>query len=303
MDAHRFDSFARATARCTTRRQVLRVVAAGVLAGWLPRSARAAAFQEAGPCGGLTDCGGVCVELRGDPLNCGGCGIACAAGESCVDGGCLLIEFPPEAPTGCNEGLTLCNGECLVIDGGDPFNCGGCGVACAAGGSCFNGVCVPPEEVPPQSGGCGEGMPSCGGVCTDLLTDPLNCGACGVVCADSACAGGECGAPPGPCAPGFTDCGGSCVDLLTSNGNCGTCGTICELGETCGGGGACVPAVVACPDGQPPCGEVCAEKIPIQTIAAPAASSAATTRRVSTACACRPRRCAARAGRIAAAAA
>jgi hypothetical protein len=37
-----------------------------------------------------TDCGGTCTDTRSDPASCGGCGMACAAGEICVDGGCQV---------------------------------------------------------------------------------------------------------------------------------------------------------------------------------------------------------------------
>jgi hypothetical protein len=37
---------------------------------------------------GETECSGACVVLGGDNVHCGTCGVACASGESCVDGGC-----------------------------------------------------------------------------------------------------------------------------------------------------------------------------------------------------------------------
>ena len=40
--------------------------------------------ESAGGCKqGLTGCGGVCIDLNTDPAHCGGCGVACAAGEMC----------------------------------------------------------------------------------------------------------------------------------------------------------------------------------------------------------------------------
>ncbi|MBI5502489.1 MAG: hypothetical protein HY907_19755 [Deltaproteobacteria bacterium] len=37
---------------------------------------------------GETDCGGVCVDLLFDELNCGACGSACSAGQTCLRGSC-----------------------------------------------------------------------------------------------------------------------------------------------------------------------------------------------------------------------
>jgi hypothetical protein len=42
-----------------------------------------------GACGvGLTMCGGACVDLLADELNCGACGSACSAGQTCLRGIC-----------------------------------------------------------------------------------------------------------------------------------------------------------------------------------------------------------------------
>jgi hypothetical protein len=47
-----------------------------------------AAFQDCAA-QGLTDCGGVCVDTSTDSANCSFCGTACAAGTSCIGGGCV----------------------------------------------------------------------------------------------------------------------------------------------------------------------------------------------------------------------
>jgi hypothetical protein len=45
--------------------------------------------------GGATDCGSACVDTADDPANCGGCGLACAAGETCASGTCQLLSAWP----------------------------------------------------------------------------------------------------------------------------------------------------------------------------------------------------------------
>lgn len=49
-----------------------------------------------------------------------------------------------------------------------------------------------------SSGGCPDGLADCyGNGCDDVLSeDPLNCGACGVSCAEGGCNAGVCGPPP-----------------------------------------------------------------------------------------------------------
>jgi hypothetical protein len=37
-----------------------------------------------------TSCNGTCADTRNDPAHCGGCGIACAAGEACTEGTCQV---------------------------------------------------------------------------------------------------------------------------------------------------------------------------------------------------------------------
>jgi len=51
-------------------------------------------------------CGQVCVGVATDPMNCGGCGIPCAAGQICEGGACRCLSG------------TLCNGSCLPPDAG-----------------------------------------------------------------------------------------------------------------------------------------------------------------------------------------
>src|SRR5579883_628037 len=62
-------------------------------------------------------------------------------------------------------------------------------------------------------GGCSGGLSKCGAVCTDVTSDPNNCGGCGMACpAGAGCTHGICGSCP---PDGTTLCNGQCVNLQT----------------------------------------------------------------------------------------
>lgn len=92
---------------------------------------------------------------------------------------------------------------------------------------------------------CATGQRPCGGRCVNPLTDPTNCGGCGVVCpgrpgASATCAAGRCGIT---CTAGFADCdhnpsNGCERDLRGDVVNCGACGVRCSAMP--GGTVACV---------------------------------------------------------------
>jgi len=90
-------------------------------------------------------CGVFCVDVSGDPANCGACGRACAAppgtSVACRAGSCVVGS--------CLPGFADCNGQaadgCEVNTGSDALNCGRCGAACAAGATCTDGVCGRPS--------------------------------------------------------------------------------------------------------------------------------------------------------------
>lgn len=50
-------------------------------------------------------CGQRCLDVTSDPTNCGGCGIPCAAGQTCVAGACR-----------CADGMGDCNGDCVALE-------------------------------------------------------------------------------------------------------------------------------------------------------------------------------------------
>ncbi|HEU0114300.1 MAG TPA: MXAN_6577-like cysteine-rich protein [Thermomicrobiales bacterium] len=136
---------------------------------------------------GTTLCGDVCIDLQTDVNNCGACGHVCPPAQpgfvsDCAAGNCFFRRAP--APP-CDSGLTRCAAGCVNL-ASDPANCGACGTACAAGQTCFNGICANEHR-------CDPGLTRCGDSCVDLATDAANCGACGVACAtDEICFAGVC---------------------------------------------------------------------------------------------------------------
>lgn len=59
----------------------------------------------------------VCVDLAETLEHCGTCGSVCGAGRKCEDGQCV-----------CTNGLSECEGECIVLTSTE--NCGACGTSC-----------------------------------------------------------------------------------------------------------------------------------------------------------------------------
>jgi len=162
-----------------------------------------------------------CVDMSTNVFACGGCTTVCLDGERCVDGRCAYGT--------CLNGGTFCEAPdggrsaCVTNFSSDWRHCGGCHAAC--GGpyeSCDNGRCVPPS----CEGYCGGfGLDGSDGStadcqyvycvetgCTEVTSDPANCGGCGASCTGSQffwwdayqCRRGQCACSPtaNPCGPG-----------------------------------------------------------------------------------------------------
>jgi len=145
---------------------------------------------------GWTDCGNLdCTHLSSDPLNCGACGNVCESGV-CEGRACV------PADTTCAAGLTYCPAKSDVVSqpagcydlSSDYTHCGSCDTSCpiASAGPmvCIEGQC---------QHYCETGLSVCTAppaaiFCTDLSSDPKNCGTCGTVCESEVCEAGACAA-------------------------------------------------------------------------------------------------------------
>jgi hypothetical protein len=126
----------------------------------------------------------------------------------------------------------------LLPRGGGPCppGMGLCAGSCCPGKCCGNQCCIAPKEC------CING-------CTDVLSDPRNCGACGHACPANqpTCSRGLC-CPTGQsnsdgicCPTGLTNCGGACVDTKNDLQHCGSCNP-CPAGSTSCQDWACYPS-------------------------------------------------------------
>jgi hypothetical protein len=91
--------------------------------------------------GTQTACGGACVFLERDPLNCGACGTRCPSTNGtaqCLGRLCTIA---------CAPGFGNCDG--MAANGCESnlresrLHCGGCGNECPLGRTCMLGMCAP----------------------------------------------------------------------------------------------------------------------------------------------------------------
>jgi hypothetical protein len=106
------------------------------------------------------------------------------------------------------------------------------------------GACAQHQDL---GGGCFPGANVCQEQCSDPISDPGNCGGCGIVCATGqVCSSGQCSVQG--CANGLTNCSGACVDVNQDIRHCGSCGNACPAGFNCGN-----LTCYACPPGTTYC--------------------------------------------------
>ena len=189
--------------------------------------------------GGLTDCGGTCVDTQTNVNHCGGCDNACDLANTdeidCVAGACVVVS--------CSDGWADCDGDDATgceTELGTVDDCSDCGDACEfanAGAACEDGSCV--------MGECDAGWADCdadaANGCETELGTVDDCGGCGDACSydnasglctEGACEMGACDANYGDC---NADAADGCETALTSNDNCGACGNTCGPLENCTG--------------------------------------------------------------------
>jgi hypothetical protein len=220
----------------------------GLLLGLLVMLLTSACTDNKADClGDAKVCGGTCVELVSDNLNCGACGTACGAGLVCSSGSCQVT---------CAVGLVKVAGAC-VNPLTDRTHCGATassgGTACDAGSVCSAGSCAL---------SCQAGLVDCNGKCVDTLSDRNHCGAAAACAGGSSCAAGQLcssGSCQLSCATGQVEVAGACVDPLTDRSHCGattsSAGTACAAGSVCSAG-ACT---VSCQAGLSACGGKCVD--------------------------------------------
>lgn len=199
--------------------------------------------------------GATCENLNTDSSNCGGCGVVCPTGQTCVGGVCQGSSRCERGEVGrfcrldAGTDAVCCPGAGCTDRSTDSRNCGACGTVCPTGLSCMDSRCVAPictvataGRQCDADGGLGQ---CCGTTCATLKTDALNCGSCGRQCAlgetcrDGACALDMCsgstlnsachvvGGGVGSC------CASGCIDSSSDPLNCGGCGRVCPTGSTC----------------------------------------------------------------------
>ena len=189
----------------------------GADAGTLPPNMY---FGCAGGDCGKAKCRDGFADCDGDPLNgceslmtnenCGACGNACAAGQKCARGlvGAAFCACPPgqtfcgSCQQICVGGVCsdeICIGACRDLSS-DVDACGSCDITCNERLDDFQPFCA----YGTCTQRCPEGKADCNGNTADgcevnTMTDPRNCGGCGISCdaiAGQACVGGQCVVEP-----------------------------------------------------------------------------------------------------------
>lgn len=174
--------------------------------------------------------------------------IACAMmANGCDDATIIAYEGDKCVPE-CGSAMVCCAGTCVDTNS-DAYHCGKCWNQCRNHEVCDSGSCKSPSAKT-CSPACDSNRRCCGETCIDVLTDPKNCGTCGVACPDGiACVDGKCDVKPtcqcsdgkvcdengdcvvkcgsSLCRPDESCCGNTCTTLDTVK-HCGSCDNACQ---------------------------------------------------------------------------
>jgi hypothetical protein len=209
METRLFDTMTKSVAATRSRRGLLKALAAAGLAGLVGRRAATAAASSSGHGGVCHPADPTCLatvrDARKIALQACRAALSRAADHKAalyIYTGCLLdVKINYDAAEARCEAVT-----------------------CDAGLHCLSGLC------------CAHGEQVCPpGVCTDVDTDPANCGGCGNACANGApCVNGTC-----QCGSDQHKCGHDCCspNQVCCHRVCCAHGiTACAHDGTCGGG-------------------------------------------------------------------
>jgi hypothetical protein len=161
---------------------------------------------------GYVPCGDRCVVS--DEANCGGCGVVCAERSACVAGRCTWPDgeiADAVAPDATPDGTATGDADATGDDDG-PSEANADGSAADAPGNADGADATAADATPADAADadgasddgadaavqCAAGQQVCADGCTDLTSDPYNCGACGNVCPSQLCSQSACiGTTPG----------------------------------------------------------------------------------------------------------
>ncbi len=159
--------------------------------------------------------------------------------------GCL----DPVIGAECEEGLHLCNGECITFDTYE--NCGRCGYNCGPF-ICVNGRCDWTQRRPDAGSDFQRDTGIDGEIDSGADVVEVDAGDTGLVDVPDTSLPEDVGLTDS-CPLGLMECDGECVP--SSAEHCGSCDNVCEEGEVCAGG----QCVGECDDPLTRCGTLCVD--------------------------------------------